>query len=847
MKVGPVLATTTLGVFVMVFHLAGATAEKSQAAIPSLFLEAAAPASATRPETVVRHRPVQLNAALLPAARTPGALLNLNLFPDVAFVGQVERVESRLESDYTLVGRLQGDEYSSFTLVVNNGVMVMNVRPGRQGLFEVRYLGDGVHEVRQADESLFKPCSTSEEHSMTKRPLPNNADAKAKGDPLPQADAGDYIDVLVVYTPAARTAAGGAAAMHALISLGVAESNTAYQQSGVSMRIRLVHRAEVAYTEPGSFGTTLNHLTNLGDGYLDEVQGLRDTYGADLVSLWINDTSSCGLGWLMTSLSPSFESMGYSVVHWDCATGSYSFPHEMGHNMGCGHDRENAGGGLNSYSYGWRFNGTNGVQYRTIMAYAPGTRIQRFSNPDVSYFGTPTGVPVGNASEADNALTINNSAYTIANFRQALPIQDPPIFLTQPVAQTVVAGADVTFSVQVEGSPPLAYLWKKNGNPISSATLSSYTITGVQTNDNGTYSVTVTNNYGITNSDAALLTVNLPITLVAALDAPELVWTSGGTAPWSGEISMTHDGVDAAVSGLTSDSQESWVETTVTGPGVLTFWWKASSEANFDFLRFARNGVEQFNISGEVGWQQRSVSIPSGTQTLRWRYTKDLSASSGTDQGWLDQVVFTPQTVAQALDNSGLSWYTAGSASWIFQSSVTHDGVDAAASGTIGNDQYSFLETTVIGPGTIGFWWKVSSELGYDFLVLGVDGYVSNYISGEVGWTKVVQAIPPGVHTIQWEYSKDVSDFAGTDKGWVDQVVFVAPSAVTSNYFRAGPSPGFALLVNGAIGASYTLQASTFLTNWVAVTNVTATTSPFTFVDPNFSSYPQRFYRVVSP
>ena len=47
------------------------------------------------------------------------------------------------------------------------------------------------------------------------------------------------------------------------------------------------------------------------------------------------------------------------------------------------------------------------------MAYSPGSRVAHFSNPNVFNGGTPTGVE----SEAFNALSINNSAYTVSNFR----------------------------------------------------------------------------------------------------------------------------------------------------------------------------------------------------------------------------------------------------------------------------------------------------------------------------------------------------------------------------------------------------------------------------------------------
>ena len=69
--------------------------------------------------------------------------------------------------------------------------------------------------------------------------------------PAPQADAldtaatssddGSTIDVLVVYTAAARAAAGGTDdAIRARIMLGVTETNTAYANSGVVQRLRLV-------------------------------------------------------------------------------------------------------------------------------------------------------------------------------------------------------------------------------------------------------------------------------------------------------------------------------------------------------------------------------------------------------------------------------------------------------------------------------------------------------------------------------------------------------------------------------------------------------------------------------
>ena len=158
----------------------------------------------------------------------------------------------------------------------------------------------------------------------------------------------------------------------------------------------------------------------------------------------------------------------------------------------------------------------------------------------------------------------------------------------------------------------------------------------------GTYYVRV-KHYDTTQTGAYQLVSSFTAapTLAQALDTSGLTWTTGGNANWSGQTADTHDGVDAGQSGIAADNQESWVQTTVTGPGTLSFWWQVSSEATFDFLRFEVDGVEQFSISGAVAWQPRTFTIPSGNHILRWRYTKDNFVASGSDAGWVDEVVFT--------------------------------------------------------------------------------------------------------------------------------------------------------------------------------------------------------------
>jgi hypothetical protein len=132
-----------------------------------------------------------------------------------------------------------------------------------------------------------------------------------------------------------------------------------------------------------------------------------------------------------------------------------------------------------------------------------------------------------------------------------------------------------------------------------------------------------------------------PCTLPEAVDNTSLSITTGGSGNWACDQTTSHDGVDSAKSGVITHNQTTSMSTTVVFAvsNTLTFWWKVSSEANYDYLRFYIDGVEQAgSISGEINWQQKTFNIPSGSHTLEWRYTKDVSVNSGSDRGWVDQV-----------------------------------------------------------------------------------------------------------------------------------------------------------------------------------------------------------------
>jgi hypothetical protein len=218
-----------------------------------------------------------------------------------------------------------------------------------------------------------------------------------------------------MYTPLAEWELGSTAAMVKRIKDSVWGTNTAFWNSRIPVVVRLVHTGLLKYTESGHLDTDLQRLAITNDGYMDGVHALRNQYKADLVSLFEYDGDAGGIGYELMDVKDSGNNKyGFSIsLAHQAAPPYYTLAHELGHNLGATHDRENAGDGpgATSYSYGWRFT-ANGVLYHDIMSYPPGQTIPYFSNPRVKYQGVPTGT-----ATADSARTITLTAPSVAKYR----------------------------------------------------------------------------------------------------------------------------------------------------------------------------------------------------------------------------------------------------------------------------------------------------------------------------------------------------------------------------------------------------------------------------------------------
>ena len=130
----------------------------------------------------------------------------------------------------------------------------------------------------------------------------------------------------------------------------------------------------------------------------------------------------------------------------------------------------------------------------------------------------------------------------------------------------------------------------------------------------------------------------------AICPAKNLTFFSESASPWRIDTGTYSTAPGSARSGVISDNGSTSLTTTVQGKGTLTFKWKVSSEGYYDKLHLFIDGQEIVSdFSGSRGWETYTRTITSdGSHTVEWRYTKDGSVSSGSDCGWVDDVVWTP-------------------------------------------------------------------------------------------------------------------------------------------------------------------------------------------------------------
>ena len=189
------------------------------------------------------------------------------------------------------------------------------------------------------------------------------------------------------------------------IDLVLAETNQGYINSGVPL-IAYKFCQELATISDGVDGSTM--LSNFAN-MKDTATALRGS--ADAAALLVNNLVNCGIAYLNTISS------GYtlSVTAKSCATGYYSFGHELGHNFGLAHNLEVMTNSLYPHGHGHHIaQGSAATGYRTIMAYQTkghSERVNYYSNPSITFSKTGTSTGVEGLSNNAAVLMVNRMSF----------------------------------------------------------------------------------------------------------------------------------------------------------------------------------------------------------------------------------------------------------------------------------------------------------------------------------------------------------------------------------------------------------------------------------------------------
>jgi hypothetical protein len=237
--------------------------------------------------------------------------------------------------------------------------------------------------------------------------------------------------------------------------------------------------------------------------------------------------------------------------------------------------------------------GTNASFKVTTLGSAPIIYQWRHSGTNLTNGGrisgaTGTNLVVSNlvSGDAGNYEVVVTNAYAAVTSQVAtLTVLLPPSISVQPQGLTVISSSNAVLSVTASGAAPLSYRWKKggvnlsNGGRISGATTDTLTITGALTNDNGNYTVFITNSVGTLTSSNATLTVLVPPTITSATNAfgqQGVLFNYTATATGTAPIIF---GATALPAGLNLSPASGLISGTPTVEGVFDLILSASNAA----------------------------------------------------------------------------------------------------------------------------------------------------------------------------------------------------------------------------------------------------------------------------
>jgi surface protein len=405
---------------------------------------------------------------------TKGREVSLNLFEDITYKAIVESWIININGTITITGKIKDYDYGFFIATTTGSRTLVNIKiPEERRFFQI------ISDPKYFDHFLLEidwDKTVAPKSSPPLKPPPLNGKdifeqkriMQELNEKNPSNDDPANIDVMIIYTPAAENWANSSGGgIENVIAQSIAQSQLAFSNSETIITITLVHSDVVEYYESGNTTTDLANFT-FRNGIIDEIHDWRNIHRADLAAFFTLNDETGGLAWQLNDKN-GLPSYGFSITRVQQAGWSYSLIHEIGHNMGAHHHKDQlvqpgptiwTNWPENNWSAGWRWTGQNDGKYCDLMTYGDGsyfidevthTVVPYFSNPAITYQGTAT----GHYEDGDNARTLKELKHIIAAYRISSTPGDEPMIL---VFNTEL-GEGTTITLPVGGTVNITVDW----------------------------------------------------------------------------------------------------------------------------------------------------------------------------------------------------------------------------------------------------------------------------------------------------------------------------------------------------------------------------------------------------
>lgn len=344
---------------------------------------------------------------------------------------------------------------------------------------------------------------------------------------------------------------------------------------------------------------------------------------------------------------------------------------------------------------------TNATIFNTLMAHAPHLVVEYINCPNHVF-------PNGNYTLNVKVSNLGHMDMASSNFELTCPIHHATLFLTDSTPMALAAGANQTRTFILETSPTTPY---NIILPIEASFSNPFIVDNPMLN----------------------LPVGLPLTeTFEGMVFHTTGWTQG-SYPWQITNSESHGGNYCARSASTlthNQTSQMTLTRTFAVNDSISFYYKVSSEANYDKFFFKIDGIEMVNASGTVNWTHAAFPIEAGTHTFDFIYSKDGSVNTGSDCVWIDDVRMPQQMHNWSLANDTICY---GEELIVMGDTIDTHTIGAVYATDTTHDEYIFIQIMVNAPQIIDTTITVCDNYEWNGLIFTESATFSDTIAVDGG------------------------------------------------------------------------------------------------------------------